>query len=608
MSKILKNTTTAQIDLDSGLSVPASGQITVNAQDFLDLANSNDIYSFIGSGDIVVNDGSTDLSITDAVGIIKSTFINLSDNSLVGPQGDAGPAGASGFGIYAFAKTQSDGTLDKVRGLTITKGSTGVYSYSFTTPTPDTFYSPVVALENVPNSTDTNAFITNKTVAGFTVTIGVGDNGTSPDTPIDVDHTISVLGEAGPQGITSAYESWLDIGNVGTEADFINSLASTVPGPQGPQGPPGDSQIRVSPNDSTVGFIEDKFVAENNKVSVTVINDGGDEDIQFGVNPGNIGTSELNNDANFINSAGAPVQPSDIVNFETTTQLNSRDTSNRNRANHTGTQTASTISDFTSAVQSSETATTLSFNSSTNILSYVNEDLTVTNIDLSLYLDNTNLAQIVSGTLDSGTGIATFTRDDSSTFTVDFSSLNDQAAINTAISTHETTIDNHDDVSNTTSQSGDLLRYDGSQWFKYNDYKVFIIDNTPAGTQSTAYQQRLRLNYNIPQAGNYKVSWFYTWSINSTSDDFIARVEINDSNTIVEQVQEAKDSAGTGITITNLTGGTFNTGTSQRHLESGFTILSLPTGSGFIDLDMRSSVANLEAAIYAATLSIERWS
>jgi len=50
--------------------------------------------------------------------------------------------------------------------------------------------------------------------------------------------------------------------------------------------------------------------------------------------------------------AGAQVNtvvPSDLVPFETTTELNARDTANRDRSNHTGTQTASTISDFTSA-------------------------------------------------------------------------------------------------------------------------------------------------------------------------------------------------------------------------------------------------------------------
>lgn len=93
------------------------------------------------------------------------------------------------------------------------------------------------------------------------------------------------------------------------------------------------------------------------------------------------------------------------------------------RANHTGTQLANTISDFAAQVAIDETTTSLSLAS--NILSYTDEDGVVTNIDLSLYLDDTNLARIVSGTLNPTTGIVTFTRDDSSTFTIDFSPLLD---------------------------------------------------------------------------------------------------------------------------------------------------------------------------------------
>jgi len=51
-----------------------------------------------------------------------------------------------------------------------------------------------------------------------------------------------------------------------------------------------------------------------------------------------------------LDLADTAVQPAAIANFETTTQLNTRDTNNRNRANHTGTQTASTISDFQTTV------------------------------------------------------------------------------------------------------------------------------------------------------------------------------------------------------------------------------------------------------------------
>jgi len=103
------------------------------------------------------------------------------------------------------------------------------------------------------------------------------------------------------------------------------------------------------------------------------------------------------------------------VGAETTAQLDARDSTNRNRSNHSGTQLASTISDLSTAVQNAETVTSLSISS--NVLTYNKEDGTTDTIDLSLYLDDSNLARILSGTLNDITGIATFTRDDSSTFT-----------------------------------------------------------------------------------------------------------------------------------------------------------------------------------------------
>ena len=76
----------------------------------------------------------------------------------------------------------------------------------------------------------------------------------------------------------------------------------------------------------------------------------------------------------------------------------------------------------------SETTTTLAINA--NILKYTDETGAETDIDLSLYLDDTNLARLTSGTLDGPSGIATFTRDDSTTFTVDFSDLINTAEAN----------------------------------------------------------------------------------------------------------------------------------------------------------------------------------
>lgn len=60
-----------------------------------------------------------------------------------------------------------------------------------------------------------------------------------------------------------------------------------------------------------------------------------------------------------------------------------------------------------------------------NQLKLYKDAVEIDSVDLSLYLDDTNLARLTSGSLDGGTGIATFTRDDSSTFTIDLSNLLD---------------------------------------------------------------------------------------------------------------------------------------------------------------------------------------
>jgi len=76
-----------------------------------------------------------------------------------------------------------------------------------------------------------------------------------------------------------------------------------------------------------------------------------------------------------------------------------------------------------------ETETITSLSLSTNVLSFTDEAGSVTQLDLSLYLDDTNLAYLVSGSLNGATGIATFARDDTTTFTVDFSALLDDTQV-----------------------------------------------------------------------------------------------------------------------------------------------------------------------------------
>ena len=84
-----------------------------------------------------------------------------------------------------------------------------------------------------------------------------------------------------------------------------------------------------------------------------------------------------------------------------------------------------------------DTLTTLGL--AANILKYTDEDGTETDLDLSLYLDDSNLARLTSGTLNSTTGIATFTRDDASTFTIDMSAFLDAITLNNTLTSTSTT-------------------------------------------------------------------------------------------------------------------------------------------------------------------------
>jgi len=63
---------------------------------------------------------------------------------------------------------------------------------------------------------------------------------------------------------------------------------------------------------------------------------------------------------------------------------------------------------------------TTSLSLAANTLTYTDANGDETDIDLSIYLDDTNLARLTSGSVNAD-GVATFTRDDNSTFSIDFS-------------------------------------------------------------------------------------------------------------------------------------------------------------------------------------------
>ena len=94
MSKILINTTVSDITIsDVGITISASSQYTIQAQEYTLWAASDDVIVHVGAEDIIVNDGSVNLGISDGIDLLKGVFqknrlIGDTDGTLIGNVGD----------------------------------------------------------------------------------------------------------------------------------------------------------------------------------------------------------------------------------------------------------------------------------------------------------------------------------------------------------------------------------------------------------------------------------------------------------------------------------------------------------------------------------------
>ncbi|MBU0579724.1 MAG: hypothetical protein KKA19_00990, partial [Candidatus Margulisbacteria bacterium] len=129
----------------------------------------------------------------------------------------------------------------------------------------------------------------------------------------------------------------------------------------------------------------------------------------------------------------------------------------------------------------------------------------------------------------------------------------------------------------------------------YGSNFQYAQNNSVSTTFSTSFVQKLRLTtHNLP-AGTYKISWSYAWNHDSQSNDFLARIEIDDSNTIMYHQEEPQDDQGSWG----------STGSNQKFYNSGFAYLTL-SGVHTIDLDYRTDSSGDESSIWEARLEIVR--
>jgi len=141
--------------------------------------------------------------------------------------------------------------------------------------------------------------------------------------------------------------------------------------------------------------------------------------------------------------------------------------------------------------------------------------------------------------------------------------------------------------------------------FDYDDQKIKWVDKPEtsapvhgtkfqeesdlglSSTTSGSWQQKLRLTTDVLPQGKYRIGWSYEWRYSRTSSDFEARVQVNDTDTLMEQTQEPKDSQS-----------------DQSTPSSGFAYFE---GNGVlnIDLDYRRSASGASGYTYMSSNSVQ---
>ena len=148
---------------------------------------------------------------------------------------NVGATGATGlaFGIYAFGRSSAGGSLVSSNGIaSVQFVPPSTYRYFLAQPFPNSDYIVQAAFQSTSSTvpSDWNILVRNQTPTSFDVYTYRANND-----PLPQEHSATVYGVDGPTGQGSAYFSWLQVGNVGTETQFVDSLI----GPRGGVGATG---------------------------------------------------------------------------------------------------------------------------------------------------------------------------------------------------------------------------------------------------------------------------------------------------------------------------------------------------------------------------------
>lgn len=118
-----------------------------------------------------------------------------------------------------------------------------------------------------------------------------------------------------------------------------------------------------------------------------------------------------------------------------------------------------------------------------------------------------------------------------------------------------------------------------------------------ANNNTTTFTNFISQTVSFAHVALYRVSASFTWSLNSVSSDFQARLQVNGTPVTVDMIEEPGDSAGAGPF-----------GTNQRYKTTMTGIFSNPSVASLtVQLQFACGTAGNNAAMYEADLFVERF-
>jgi len=164
---------------------------------------------------------SVNISDINATGTTNGTTFLRGDGVWATPPSGGGNTFAT---ITGWISVQANGTVNNSNGITVSKGATGIYNYTFTNPQPNNDYAVSGVMTMGTGWTDTNISVVSKSTTGFTVQIGQGDNSTTTDVLVDEPHDIMVIGDSLGGSVLASGDNISELVN---DSGYLTSFTET---------------------------------------------------------------------------------------------------------------------------------------------------------------------------------------------------------------------------------------------------------------------------------------------------------------------------------------------------------------------------------------------